>query len=177
MTYSYFQHRHNFAVWCAARAVQRGFTKTPILKKALEKSGVVEIIKNIEETCLPQQDFDKLHENWCDSILDTWEEEKIKGASYGRAAKLLAVYIKSMVVVKNVSCSFSNVAHPPIDRIILHNIANDKTINHPNKANWKQIKWTQLNKSEYKRLVLDFRQLFDGDPFWTIEKYWTVQDD
>ncbi|MFH0957458.1 MAG: hypothetical protein V1897_02025 [Pseudomonadota bacterium] len=119
MTYSHFQHRHNFAVWCAARAVQRGFVKSPVLKDALEKSGVVEFIKNNEGRSLSQDNFDKRHETWCESILQTWEKDKIKGASYGRAAKLLAVYIKSMIVVQNDQNKLSDVAHPPIDRIIL----------------------------------------------------------
>ena len=178
MAYSHFQHRHNFAVWCAARAVQRNFTKTPILKKALELSGVVEFINNGDERqYLSQQDFDTLHECWCDSILFYWEKGKVKGASYGRAAKLLAVYIKSMIVVQQVTCCFSDVAHPPIDRIILHNISKDKKISHPHKEKWKKTKWTQLNKTEYMQLIADFRQIFNAKPLWVIEKYWIIQDE
>ena len=177
MTYSHFQHRHNFAVWCAARAVQRGFVKSPFLKNALEKSGVVEFIKNNEGRSLSQDDFDKRHETWCESILQTWEKDKIKGASYGRAAKLLAVYIKSMIVVQNDQNKLSDVAHPPIDRIILQNISKDENIEHPNRAGWKEINWTKLTRSEYKRLINDFRQVFDGKPFWIIEKYWIIPDD
>lgn len=41
MTYSHFIHRHKFAVWCAARAVQRKFAKTIFLRDALEKCGIV----------------------------------------------------------------------------------------------------------------------------------------
>jgi hypothetical protein len=61
MNYSHFQHRHNFSVWCAARAVQRKFTKTPVLKEALEKSGVAEFIRQNEDKAIFQEDFDKLH--------------------------------------------------------------------------------------------------------------------
>jgi hypothetical protein len=45
MAYSHFEHRHKFAAWCAARAVQRKFAKTIVLKAALERCGVVEFIK------------------------------------------------------------------------------------------------------------------------------------
>ena len=58
MNYSHFQHRHNFAVWCAARAVQRKFAKTPFLKEALEKSGVVEFIRQNEDKTISQEDFE-----------------------------------------------------------------------------------------------------------------------
>lgn len=177
MTYSHFQHRHNFAAWCAARAVQRGFAKTPILKEALEKSGVVEFIKEKTGEELSQENFDKLHEQWCDVILKNWEMASVKGASYGRAAKLVAVYIKSMIVVQTDGNKLSNIAHPPIDRILLQNISKDKTIRHPKKCDWKQINWTSLDKRAYIKLVSDFRQVFEGKPFWAIEKYWIIQDD
>lgn len=177
MTYSHFDHRHNFAVWCAARAVQRNFTKTPILKNALEKSGVVEFIKENEEKDILQKDFDNNHESWCNSIMQTWEQENIEGASYGRAAKLVGVYIKSMIVVRNGQSKLSVVAHPPIDRRILKNISKDRNIKHKNRTNWKNINWTELTKTEYKSLIDDFRQVFCGQPLWYLEKYWTVTDD
>lgn len=176
MTYSHFQHRHNFAVWCAARAVQRRFTKTPILKKALEESGVVAFVKQNDGVPLAVTDYDKHHEQWCESILETWQLNKINGASYGRAAKLIAIYIKSMLVVQCDLGQCANVAHPPIDRILLQNIAKDKNINHPHKAEWRRINWTQLDKSRYQQLIADFRQICDGKPFWSLEKYWIVTD-
>lgn len=177
MTYSHFEHRHNFAVWCGARAVQRNFTKTPILKCALEKCGVVEFVKENENKNISQSIFDKHHEIWCESVIETWEKDKIKGASYGRAAKLIAVYIKSMIVVQNVQSKLSNVAHPPIDRIILQNISKDTSINHPNRPYWKARNWTKLDKAQYMNLICDFRKVFDGQPFWQLEKYWTITND
>jgi len=82
MNYSHFQHRHNFAVWCAARAVQRGFVKTPVLKEAIEKSGIVEFVRKNENKKIPQEKFDKFHGEWCDSIIKTWENMNVKGSSY-----------------------------------------------------------------------------------------------
>lgn len=174
MTYTHFTHRHNFAVWCAARAVQRKFTKTINLKGALEKSGIAEFIKENEEKEISQKEFDEHHELWCKAIMQYWESHKIRGASYGRAAKLVAIYIKSMIVVRNGQSKLSTVAHPPIDRIVLKNICRDKTINHINKTGWLKINWTEMNKEDYKKLITGFRQLFVGKPFWTIEKYWSI---
>jgi len=177
MTYSHFQHRHNFAVWCAARAVQRKFAKTPFLKEALEKSGVVEFIRQHENGIISQEDFDKLHAEWCDSIIKTWECMDVKGSSYGRAAKLLAVYIKSMIVIINGDRKLAEVAHPPIDRIILQNISKDKGIKHPHRPYWKKVNWTELNKEQYLNLIRDFRSVFNDKPFWYLEQYWTVIDE
>jgi hypothetical protein len=177
MTYTHFSHRHNFAVWCAARAVQRNFTITQNLKEALEKSGIAEFIKENEDKEISQKKFDEHHERWCRSIVQHWEARQIKGATYGRAAKLVAVYIKSMIVVRNGQSNLSSVAHPPIDRIILKNISKDNNINHANRTDWDNINWTQLNEDKYKKLIMDFRQVFDGKPFWVIEEYWSITND
>ncbi len=176
MTYSHFQHRHNFAVWCGARGVQRGFAKSRILKEAIEMSGVVEFIRNNGAKGLSQHEFDEHHENWCKAIMGFWEKNKVGGASYGRAAKLLAVYLKSMIVVHDNPIGLADVAHPPIDRMILQNIWKDKNINHPHKRYWKYINWTQLDGPSYKQLIADFRQVYEGKPFWFIEKYWVLTD-
>jgi hypothetical protein len=109
--------------------------------------------------------------------MEFWEKNKVRGASYGRAAKLLAVYLKSMIIVQDNSSGLSDVAHPPIDRIILQNISKDKNINHPHKQDWKYTNWTQLDEPSYKQLIADFRQVLEGKPFWYIDKYWVLIDD
>jgi hypothetical protein len=177
MTYSHFLHKHNFAVWCAARAVQRGFAKSPILKETIETSGVVEFVEHNAAKGLSPQEFDQHHENWCQTIMAFWEKNEVLGASYGRAAKLLAIYLKSMMVVQDSRSGLADVVHPPIDRIILKNISKDKDIQHPHKQYWKYINWTQLNGPSYKQLIADFRQVLEGEPFWVIEKYWVLTDE
>lgn len=104
-------------------------------------------------------------------------ENKIPGASYGRATKLIAVYLKSMIVVQENPNSIANIIHPPIDRIVLQGISKDDNIVHPNKQYWKHIKWTQLDEPLYRQLMSDFRQVFEGQPLWHIEKYWVLTDD
>lgn len=177
MAYSHFQHKNNFAIWCAARAVQRGFAKSSILKETLETSGVVEFVKDGVARNLSQQEFDERHESWCQSIMGFWEKNGVRGASYGRAAKLLAIYLKSMIVVQDNPNGLADIIHPPIDRIVLQNISKDRGINHPHKKYWKGINWTQLDGPSYRQLIAEFRQVLEGGPFWLIEKYWVLTDD
>jgi len=164
-------------MWCAARAVQRGFVKSKFLKEALEASGVVEFVKSDTGKGLSQQEFDQYHENWCQNILGLWEKNEIPRASYGRAAKLIAIYLKSMIVVQDNPDSLVSVIHPPVDRIVLQGISRDENIHHPNKKHWKSINWTQLDGPRYRQLMSDFREVFEGQPFWHIEKYWILTDD
>ena len=88
MTYSHFIHPHKFAVWCAARAVQRKSAKTIFLRDALEKYGIVEFMGHYNGGDISPETFDKLHEKWCEAILKSWEEDQVANGSYGRAAKL-----------------------------------------------------------------------------------------
>ena len=102
--------------------------------------------------------------------------KKVKGGSYGRAAKLIAIYLKSMIVVQNNTNSLAEIVHPPIDSLILKKISGDESLNHPRRAYWKNIKWTLLDEKNYKQLIMEFRQVYEGRPLWHIEEYWTIED-
>lgn len=172
--YTHLQHRHNFAVWCAARSVQRNFAKTPYLIEAIKISNLKKFVKENENATITAGEFDVWHETWCDSILSAWTIDEIKGRSYGRAAKLIAVYLKAMVVIKNSDSDLAKAAHPPIDRILLQSISKDKSIDILYRKNWREINWTQLCKSEYLKLIDQLRRVIGSKPFWHLERYWSL---
>ena len=178
MPYNLFQHKHNFSVWAGARASQRGFTNVENLKNALEQCGVVEYLRN-NNLYVETKAFNALHEQWCDSIVNYLTQRKIEKVTFGRAAKLLAVYLKSMIVVGGHADSLlAKVAHPPIDRILLKNLSKSKVINPSVKTKLQNINWTELNKKDYYILVRQLKSCLNSDePFWHIEKYWTVTND
>jgi hypothetical protein len=128
-TYSFFTHRHNFAVWAAARASQRSFTSVSTLKAALEASELPLAIQDLSKwpTCADQ--FDSFHHVYCNRIADHLRSVAVANVYYGRAAKLVAVYLKSMVVVTETAGStFADIIHPPIDRTLLQSLAKDRQI-------------------------------------------------
>jgi len=85
--YTLAEHRHRFAAWAAARASQRGFASTGVLVAALEASGLREFIADRDRWPTTREAFDKWHDGMCNALL-----EKLPAtATYGRAAKLLAV--------------------------------------------------------------------------------------
>ena len=67
MNYTIEQHKHNFSVWAAARAAQRGFTNLENLRDALEASGIREFLNNPNETNM--EEFQNLHKKWCKKIM------------------------------------------------------------------------------------------------------------
>ena len=179
MAYDLFQHRHNFAAWAAARATQRGFTSTENLIDALSGCGVVAFLRN--PTCA-NTDYDKfetLHRQWCSAVCQSLQKRGIAHVTYGRAAKLVAVYLKSTVVLGLAPASpLAAVAHPPIDRILLQKLSRAGAIHSPHRQSWSKVNWTELEPEEYYELVGQLRaSLQPEQPFWMLEEYWSPTRD
>jgi hypothetical protein len=94
--------------------------------------------------------------------------------TYGRAAKLVAVYLKTTVIMGDQWDSpFGRNMHPPIDRILLQRLASCGTIASSHKASWSSISWTKLDEDAYYRLIGHLREAIPVDaPFWVIEEHW-----
>jgi hypothetical protein len=173
MSYSEYEHRHNFFIWAAARAAQRGFTNVEMLRDALEQSRIEEFVKSGEL----KGSFDENHKLWCASICDYLNEKGIQNVSYGRAAKLVNVYLKGMVVIGDLQSELARIIHPPIDRILLKNLSKNGNFDRKMKDKFKSSNWTQLNEVEYFELVDSFRLFIKNEPFWKIEEFWTVTNE
>jgi len=165
MEYTLKEHRHRFAVWASARAVQRGWTTT------LKISDVIHAVKLSDfagtyKSLSGQQDFDDQHMTLCGKMIDRFRVMNVE-ASYGRVAKIIAVYLKtSIIICTEVDNTKIRLIHPPIDRILLTNL--------PANINFDEIKilnWTQLDKDAYWNMVKIIRQrlgIFD----WRLELAW-----
>ncbi len=67
--------------------------------------------------------------------------------TFGRAAKLVAVYLKAMVVVGQiVQTTLARVAHPPIDRMLLRNLARLGGPLRDAKLVFSMTNWTKLSR-------------------------------
>ena len=103
---------------------------------------------------------------------------EVKKVTFGRAAKLIAMYLKSMVVLGGESESvLGKVAHPPIDGILLSNVARSPDVVSSNKSAWARLRWTKLDEKSYYRLIPQLRAILGPDePFWVLEAHWIVTD-
>lgn len=175
MPYDINQHRHRFSVWAAARAAQRGFCEVDILRKALESCGVVDFLDTANLDDIDATRFDALHRRWCLSVIHFLEEAGIPNVTFGRAAKLIAIYLKSAVVLGPGSgTAFARIAHPPIDGILLGKLA-ASDVNSEHTGKWAKTKWTKLTDQQYNELIMQLRQVLGAEePFWTLERFWTV---
>jgi hypothetical protein len=177
MPYDLAEHRHRFAVWAAARAAQRGFTSVERLRGALEGSSIQADLRVPATLALEAAGFDKLHRGWCRSICATLNGCDVRNVAFGRAAKLVAVYLKATVLMgENWDTPFARCMHPPVDRILLQTLASSVEISSPHKGSWRRINWTRLDEGAYYQLIDQLRAVPSSVPFWRIEKYWQPSD-
>jgi len=165
-------------VWAAARAAQRGFTTVANLRTALESVNIRGVIADPETLQLSAKRFDDLHRLWCSEICAFLSRRHIEKTTHGRAAKLVSVYLKTTVLMGDAyDSSLARNMHPPVDRVLLQNLAASEKIKSEHKAAWRSINWTQLNQNAYDVLIEQLRSvLAHGAPFWTIEEYWEPSD-
>lgn len=166
----YKEYLQNFAIWTSARAVNRNFTKTSIVKKALTSINIHnEILLLAKSTNLSEKEFDNWHSDINKKLIRELCKHIEKGkVTFGRTSKLIAIYIKTVHILTDPNDLLSKFAHIPIDSILLKNLSvKDKS--------FKDIKWTKLNKNEYYVLIkkLRERQKEEGMEYsWMLEKYW-----
>lgn len=160
VTYNINDHRHRYACWTAARAVQRGYSvKTPEIIGAIENTNLNKKVSALHRTPLTAVEFDDFHKEAANSL--KIELEKHATTSYGRAAKIIAIYIKTAHILADHSSALSRVAHPPIDSILLKNLG------------IKNEKWTELEEARYFELIDEFRAKLGDQPFWKLEYAWS----
>ncbi|BBE18534.1 hypothetical protein AQPE_2696 [Aquipluma nitroreducens] len=169
MPYTFNEHLHNYAVWAAARAVARNFTNTANVKSAIEKTELRSLLDSNEKFSIAS--FDQFHRETAGKIiahLKFIDNELGEKASYGRAAKIIAIYIKTAIVIRDSGMSnLARIAHPPIDRILLTNANKEHK-----KLGLDRYNWTQLSENEYFELVEKLRTI-EFESFWEVERYWS----
>lgn len=177
--YDLFIHRHNFSVWAGARAAQRGFLSTSLMVGAIEYANIAQYLRDPHFPNVSQERFEALHREWCSSICSYWNSFNKPNVSYGRAAKLVAIYLKSMVLNGPDALSpLGRIIHPPVDSILLENLSSDKRLlDQETRKRWKSTTWTTLDECDYYTLIAELRSVVPPElPFWTIERYWEASE-
>ena len=121
------------------------------------------------------EEYDKFHSLCASELIESFKKLECNygienSLTYGRAAKIIAIYLKTCVVFcKNSKCNKSNVIHPPIDGTLLLNLSKIESL-----KCLKSKTWTTLNEDMYWKIISQIRQHFNKSD-WTIEEYWTPE--
>jgi hypothetical protein len=174
-SYSPSTHTHNFACWTAAAAVRRGFTTNEVIAAAIEKAKLNDWAN---ELIKKHSNFALQHDTKCLEVARALKKHKKLNSSvkekctFGRAAKIVAIYLKTYIVISNATKTnhklLVQTIYPPIDQILLEGIIKK----HPKlKSSLKDYKWTKASKAQYHTLR---NKLIAADlPFnWELEEYW-----
>lgn len=176
MPYDVYEHRHRFAIWAAARAAQRGSTGANMnrLHTALTQCGVVRFAQSRRSLNTPGPEFERLHRKWCRCIIQfTRAQDGMATFTFGRAAKLVAVYLKVMITLgSHHESRLARVAHSPIDRRLLINIARRHDVAFPRTPSGAIKGWSTLTEQEYNEVIGELRNVANGRPLWELEEYW-----
>jgi hypothetical protein len=163
MSYDFQEHKHRYAVWTAARA-QRSFTTTGRISAAIHATTLRSVCES--STAFTVETFDEQHRRWAERLMNSFPETE-KSCSYGRAAKIIAIYIRTSVVLPSQGeSSLALVAHPPIDSILLTALSEEESF-----RDLQGKRWTRFTVENYWEMVNRIRSA--GLPFnWQLESYW-----
>lgn len=176
MPYNLNTHRRNFAIWAAARATQRGLGSIDQYRHAIESASLMDFVDGYDGGDVTPEAFKEMHLDWCRSILNDLRAQGLTKARFGRAAKLVAMYLKTSVVLGGQAESpLARIAYPPIDGILLDNLAESTQGTEVQRRAWDAIKWTKLDEDAFYALVRELRAIVPAaEPFWKLEEFWTV---
>lgn len=163
-----------FATWTAARAVNRGFTSTAIIRDALNTIGFhSKILKLAKRSLITEPIFRSWHCKITENLYNELCKHGIKDkVSFGRVSKIIAIYIKTVHILNSPYDSLSKFAHIPIDNILLTKLSERYNCKY-----FKKIKWTKLNRNQYYELIDKFKEIQKKEKleyFWMLEKYWEI---
>lgn len=170
-------HTHRYAAWCAARASGRGLkgSTNAAIRKAIEDSELPAVI-NGPSSAWPAtaSAFDAEHRKWCDQVLASLHQAGVSKATFGRAAKIVAIYLKTRVICGgHIESPMGQLAHPPIDRVLLQGVAKDPGFSKQHRTRWRRTNWTELDAVGYADVIGSLRvEGLDQRGFWRVEKWW-----
>jgi hypothetical protein len=170
---SYDAYAKEFACWTSARAVQRGFTTSKIIKTAIVASGLDISWKTLNKSDVTSEEYGIWHHNTAEAIIAAFKTQKMK-CSFGRAAKMIAIYLKTIHIMGNPQSQLSKVAFPPIDRILLKTLKSDLK-----ELKIKPVNWTELQQKGYVKLLIAIMKIAEAKELkylWQIEKDWKMDN-
>lgn len=182
-TYDIHKHRHIFSAWAAGRASSvASFCRFPVASafKIIGHIGLQDI-KMADD--LPSPDGMKIcHREWRNKAIRYARNNKCSlfsidaqanNFTHGIAAKLINIYFKSKFVSGN-QISHKNIAalHPPVDRLLLNELARKDTKRAEKWRTYRDTGWSKFSSKDYEEVIDLISDHQNGAPLWQIERYW-----
>ncbi len=180
--YSIEKHKHTYAKWCAAAAYGRGLTDggNSLAFNLIEASGLGKVTspEHIDE------DVDKWQMSFMRKIVSDAERLGMTTFSFGRAQKLVNIYLKTVLVCGG-HHQHANVAllHPPLDSELFKGLRSFLSKNRAVMGEARSAfiaaqkcnpRWTTFSEANYVAHINAIKLLMDGRPLYQVEEYWVL---
>lgn len=182
-TYDIHKHRHIFSAWAAGRASSvASFCRFPVKSafEIIEHIGL-ENIKQVDDLPSPDE-FKITHREWRNKAIGYAKnnasslfhlDKKANKFTHGIAAKMINIYFKSKFLSgSQISHKNIRALHPPIDRLLLSELARKDTKRVETWRIYRDKGWSKFTSKEYEEVIDLITDHQNGAPLWQIERYW-----
>lgn len=178
--YDFGEHCHRYACWVAARAASVSRFSNGQIASFIDD---LQIKQEVEKLRKKKSLSHEIYKKWFEDIVTGMEKsmnlsqkaktdrkKKLRNISFGIAAKVVSVYVKTYEIIPEKGISvLSTYAFPPIDSFLL------KKLKAAGIIEIEKTNWSTFNKNEYFRIIEILRNNKSGFPFWMIEKNWEIK--
>ena len=176
------KHKHLYATWCAAAAYGRGLFGggNALAFELIEVSGLGRITgpEHIGE------DVDQWQIGFMRNIMTEAAHQSVTDFSFGRAQKLVNIYLKTVQVCGG-HHDHPSVAllHPPLDFELFKGLRSFLSKNRATlprarsafiAAQKRNPRWTKFDEDDYKAHIDAIKLLMVGKPLYQVEEYWEL---
>jgi len=176
------KHKHLYAKWCAAAAYGRGLVGggNALAFELIEASGLGQITgpEHIGE------DVDQWQIGFMRKIVAEAARRNVSDFSFGRAQKLVNIYLKTVLVCGG-HHQHPSVAllHPPLDLELFKGLRSFLSKNRTTLATARSAficaqkrnpSWTKFDEGDYKAHIDAIKLLMAGKPLYQIEEHWAL---
>lgn len=172
-SYSIEEHKHRLAAWAAATAARQGCRfKVEVGRNIIEQAKLNLLLSSPENLPLPES-TDACHREWRERVIVAAETHDLI-FTHGVAAKLINCYLKTAFVCGGFHEHLRvKVLHPPIDRLLLGELARKNIGGFSN--HWalaKQKGWSNFDSDMYELVISLIKKAMGDEPLWKIEEHW-----
>lgn len=180
--YSIEKHKHLYAKWCAAAAYGRGLADggNALAFQLIEASDLGKVTR-------PEhigQDVDQWQMDFMRTIVAKAAQLGITDFSFGRAQKLVNIYLKTVLVCGGYHLH-RNVAllHPPLDSELFKGLRSFLSKNRATHAEARSAfilaqrrnpRWTKFSEVDYLAHINAIKLLMAGKPMYQVEEHWNL---
>lgn len=176
--YTIDEHIHRFAVWTAARAASVSRFSNTEIEQFISESKLREEVKIIRSnSSYSKEEYKTWFVAQVTNVLNfmnayTQPKGKKRKISFGIAAKVVSIYIKTVEVIPTKGESIlSKFAFPPIDSILL------KTIKELKDVDVKRTTWSEMDENTFMETLDILIGVMGNNSYWSLEYYWIIKND